>query len=60
MIHVQIKGPLATLLTQFDPNKYEIYIIYKKGITVIYMRLKSHCMVPSRNIYYSGRTSLGH
>ena len=28
------------LMTQFDLNKYEKYIIYEKDIPVIYIRLK--------------------
>ena len=31
---------LVTLMSQVDPNKYEDFIGYKKGIPVIYLRLK--------------------
>ena len=40
MIHVRLTGPLATLLTQFDPKKYGKCIRYEKGIPVIYTKVK--------------------
>ena len=39
MIFVQISGPPTTILAQFDQNRHEKYIVYEKGIPVIYMRL---------------------
>ena len=59
MIHVQLTGTLTKIMTQVDPNRYEKYIIYENGLPVVYMRLKRHFMVPSKNIYYFVRTSLG-
>ena len=35
-------------MTQVDPNRYEKYIIYEKGLPVVYMRLKR--MVPSTKL----------
>ena len=40
MICVRLTGPVDKLLTKVFPNKYEIGIIYKKGIPVTYTRLK--------------------
>ena len=41
MIHLHLTGILATLLTQVDPEKYEKFITYEKGIPVIYLRPKN-------------------
>ena len=40
MIRVQLARILSTLLVQVNPNKYDKFIAYKKGIPVIHLKLK--------------------
>jgi hypothetical protein len=41
VIHVRLKGPLASLLAKVDPNLYEKYLEYdKRGKPIMYMKLK--------------------
>ena len=39
-VHVQLSGPLATLLTKVDKKKYEKFVLEEGGKPVIYVRLK--------------------
>ena len=37
VIHVKLEGPLATLLTKVDPEKYTKYIMIENGKEVMYV-----------------------
>ena len=39
VIHVKLKGPLATVLTRVDPDKYTKFLMTKNGKEVMYMWL---------------------
>ena len=40
LIHVQLEGPMAELLTRVDPAKYQTYMSQENGKQVLYIELQ--------------------
>jgi hypothetical protein len=38
-VHMQIKGPMAELLVQIDPELYQPYVTMERGKPVVYVKL---------------------
>jgi hypothetical protein len=39
LIHIWLEGPMAELLTQVDPDKYQTYMVEERNKRVIYIEL---------------------
>ena len=40
VVYMVIRGKLVDALVQYNPSKYEKFVVYNKGIKVIYVQLK--------------------
>jgi hypothetical protein len=53
-----LEGPMAELLTQVDPDKYQTYMVEEKGKKVLHVKLQKDYMAHYKVHYCSGRNSL--
>ena len=57
MIWVWLTGHIAKIMEQVEPNKYGKYIVYQKGIPVLYLILKNALYGNLQVNYYSVKIS---